>query len=290
MLGEKRRRSISVHLFLFGLFRFVPALLAIAGIDFNVAREEQRLVEAPALRTTQDFSHDVEGELQALVRALQALSFSPALDDGDLSRFRNQAVAVAEANFGNIALRETSGQHVVNTLLPVGSSPMPTTSDPVLRQADALASSSKKPVVSNLYIGVAGKRPFVSIVLPVIRGGDIPYLLTMAITPERIIQKLRLGKLAQEGWLSSVIGSDGRVVVRTREGERFAGQPATASVLQAMRNQPSGAVRSTTLERAARDVWLDGKRKGEDRRDWTAEIRDDADDILARVPFRDALD
>ena len=179
---------------------------------------------------------------------MQALSFSPALRERDLVRFHDQAVALAAANSASIALREPSGLHVVKTLVPLGTNPMPSTVDPVLRRADALAVSTRAPVASDLYVGAAGKRPYVSMILPVILDGDVRYLLTMAVTPERILGKLRLGDFAPQGWLSSVVGSDGRIIARTRENDRFVGQPATATFRDGMAGRQSGTMRSTTLD------------------------------------------
>ncbi|MFO1151616.1 MAG: sensor histidine kinase [Alsobacter sp.] len=200
------------------------------------------------MQTAREFARSVNGEIAAFTRALEVLSFSPEIDAGEMSRFRALAVAVGQANAANLALRELSGQHLVNTITPPGTQPMPTTADPTLRRADRTSIETRRPALSDLYVGAAGKRPYVSVVLPVVRDGEARFLLSMAITPERLQAHLNLGSLAGQGWLSAVVGSDGRVIMRTREAERYVGQPATADLQKAIAEQGSGAIRSRTLD------------------------------------------
>jgi two-component sensor histidine kinase len=225
-------------------------MITIAWIGSRVAMNERRHVEEQALQMVHDFAQQVDGELTSLTRALQTLSLSPMLDDRNHQRFRELAVAVASANDASIALREASGLHIVNTLLPFGTQPMPSTSDPVLRRADERALATLQSVASDLYIGATGKRPYVSVVQPVVRDGEAKALLSLAITPERLQHKLNLGALAAQGWLASILGADGRVIARTRDPEQFVGRPATPAMLQALSEQPTGTLRSRTLDGA----------------------------------------
>jgi two-component sensor histidine kinase len=247
----RRGLPLRVHLVIFGLICFIPASVAVWFVGFNLARAEQRRVEGQAFRIVQDFSRAVDAEVSSLTKALQALSSSPALEMRDHARFREQAAVVARDNAATIALRELSGRHVINTLLPYGTSPMPVTADPVLTAADRRAIETRMPVSTDLYIGVTGKRPYVTVVMPVVSGGEVVALLSMAVTPERIGEKLRLGALAEEGWLAAVVGADGRVIARSRDADRFVGQPATGDLARAITVARSGSLRSVTLDGVA---------------------------------------
>lgn len=247
-IKPKRGLPLRVHLVIFGLICFIPASVAVWFVGFNLARAEQKRVEGQAFRIVQDFSQAVDAEISALTKALQALSSSPALEMRDYARFREQAVVVAGDNAATIALRELSGRHIVNTLLPYGTSPMPVSVDPVLAVADRRARESRKSVMTDLYIGATGKRPYVTVVMPVVSGGEVVSLLSMAVTPERIGEKLRLGALGAEGWLAAVVGADGRVIARTREFDRFVGRPATGDLARAITLARSGSLRSVTLD------------------------------------------
>ena len=223
-------------------------MLAVAAIGAKIAQRERAHVEEHALLTAHDFAQRVYAEIGALKRALEVLAFSPTLHDGNYERFRDLSSAVADVNAASIALREPSGQHVVNTLTPFGTQPMPMTSDPVLRRADAAAVATRTARVSDLYVGAAGRRPYVSVIVPVVRDGNVASLLSMAITPERLVDRMQLGPLADQGWLSSLVGTDGRVIARTRDGEHYVGKPATPELIKAMSVQPTGTLRSNTLD------------------------------------------
>ena len=185
-----------------------------------------------------------------MARGLQALATSPALTSGDYASLREQAVSVAAHNSaGGVALRRLQRPTCREYLLPFGTHPMPVTTDPVLLAADVRALASQRIVVSDLYSGATGQRLYVSIDEPVIFDTQAAYLLTMAITPERIIKMLRLSPpLAGEGWLAAVVGSDGRVIARTRDYARFAGASATPDLLAAARQTSSGWLQSRNLE------------------------------------------
>jgi two-component sensor histidine kinase len=107
---------------------------------------------------------------------------------------------------------------------------------------------TKRPTVSDLYFGAAAKRYFVAVVVPIIRNDEVAYLLTMAIPPDRFVGPSRLGKLADQGWLATIVGRDGRVIARSRNPERFVGVKASDPLLLAIRQSPAGQVRSTTLD------------------------------------------
>ncbi len=254
-MARFRKSSFSlplrVHLLLFGLTCFLPASIAIAYVGFDLARTEQRRVEDQARRIAVDFTRGVDGEVESLTRAMRVLASSPALLARDFRSFRDQAVIVARDNDAGIALRNLDGRHIVNTLTPFGTTPMPFTQDPVLLEADRRAIASRQPVMSNLYMGAAGRRAYVSVDLPVIENGEVVFLLSLAMTPERITSQLRLNELAAEGWLSSVVGTDNRVIARTRDLERFVGQRATGDLVTAMNRTGSGHLRSVTLDGVA---------------------------------------
>jgi two-component sensor histidine kinase len=243
------RFRLHVHLVLFGLICFIPAFTAVGWIGLSLARQEQRRVEEQARNVAGDFVQDIDSEIGAASRALAALASSPELDTGDFRTFQNQALTVARDNGSvGVGLRSLTGQHIVNTLLPFGTHPMPTTSASELLDTDRKAIAEKKMVISDLYRGATDGRSFVTVVYPVMRDGAVKYLLTLVFTPARIVEQLRLGSLAEEGWLSAVVGSDHRVIARTRELDRFLGNPATGDLVTAIRARDRGALRSVTLD------------------------------------------
>ena len=77
-------------------------------------------------------------------------------------------------------------QQLVNTLQPFGE-PLP----PRAAQDNGrLVIESKKPVVTDLFLGRVAKRWIVSVIIPVVRDDRVVYTLDMAFFPDRLGQLL----------------------------------------------------------------------------------------------------
>lgn len=246
-----RGLSIRTHLITFGLLCFLPAFLAAAFGGLDLAKRERDRVQEDLRRLVEGFSVAVDADITQLTKTLQALATSRALAQGDYDAFRSQALRVAQENDAAIALRDPSGRHILNTVTEPGSAPMPVTTDAVLRAADRKAIATGQPALSDLYMGAAGRRYLVSVVIPIRRDGEVSTLLSVAVTPERIARQLRLGSLASAGWLAAVVGSDMRVIARTRDLDRFGGVPATGDLIAALRERGEGVLPSVTLDGVA---------------------------------------
>lgn len=246
-----RGLSIRTHLIAFGLLCFLPAFIAAAFGGLDLAKRERDRVQVDLRRLVEGFSVAVDAEITQLTKSLQALATSRALAEGDHDAFRAQALRVAQDNDAAIALRDTSGRHILNTWTEPGSAPLTVTTDAVLRTADRTVIATGQPALSDLYMGAAGGRHFVSVVIPIQRGGEVSALLSIAVTPERITRQLRLGSLASTGWLAAVAGSDMRVIARTRDLDRFVGVPATGDLAAAIRERREGVLPSVTLDGVA---------------------------------------
>ena len=249
--GSSRGLSIKIHLIAFGLLCFLPAFVAAAVGGLDLAKRERGRVQEDLRRLVEGFSIAVDAEMAQLTKSMQALATSRALSDGDFEAFRSQAMQVAQDNDAAIALREPSGQHIFNTVIEPGTAPMPLTSDPVMRAADARAIATGQPVTSDLYVATGARRPFVSVVMPIVKDGKVAALLSIAATPERVTRQLRLGPLGQAGWLGAVVGTDNRVIARTGELDRFVGAPATGDLAAAIKASRAGVLPSVTLDGVA---------------------------------------
>jgi two-component sensor histidine kinase len=242
--------SIKAHLIAFGLVCFLPAFIAGALVSIRLADRERASVVNDAMRLVESFSHAVDAEIAGLARALQALATSRALAHGDLASFRNQAARVADNDDVVVALRDRDGRMITEAVGPAGGRTAELTLNPVLRSADERALATRRLVVTDLFADPGG-RPVVGVVLPVLRDGEVTALLTMAVKPERIARELRLGALAEKGWLAAVVGSDARVIARTRDQDRFIGVAATGDLADALKEHGEGTLSSVTLDGVA---------------------------------------
>ncbi|WP_406856356.1 HWE histidine kinase domain-containing protein [Alsobacter sp. KACC 23698] len=225
--AQRRRYPISVHLAVFSLFTLLPISLVGTVIATRMAAQEQLRLEAQAQAFASDVSGDIDRELGGMIAALQALATSPALAAGDLATVYGQAKQVLTFRGYAIAMRDSSGQQILNTVAPWGK-PLPVSQDETVRQTDRRVFETGKPAVSNLYQGAVTRQPFVFVDIPVPSGGEVRYAMNMAISPD-LLRKVVLDATTPPDWNVSVIDGAMKIVARSREHERFIGSEASAS-------------------------------------------------------------
>jgi two-component sensor histidine kinase len=239
---------LSNHLIVFGLICLAPVVIAGIVVGYSLATSERDRLERQTVSLVENYRRDIDADTRSLVGMLEALATARTLDTQDWAAFREQAGIVADKAGARILLRNVDGRHLVNTTIAVGEAPPVVTKDPVVLRADRQAIESRQPVLSDLFRGTGGGRAYVAVIVPVIRQGKVVYLLSMAITNERIAESLRLGQLSASGWLAAVVGSDLRVVARTRAIDTFVGTTATGILAQTMKIEASGTLKSRTLD------------------------------------------
>lgn len=162
---------LRAHLLAFGLACFLPALIALSYLGWSLSAAEQSRVLRQVEDGARDLQEAVTRDLDAPLRVLAALAASPSIDTQDWQALQHQAEQAVAGDSVALALRMPNRQQLVNTAIPFGSRPLPVTSDPTLWAADELVLQSKRPAVSDVYIGAAAKTPFVAIDFPILRGG-----------------------------------------------------------------------------------------------------------------------
>jgi hypothetical protein len=99
----------------------VPALLvSVTGVAY-IYSEEQESIRATAIETARALALAVERDMARRESILRTLSAAPTLHDGDLKRFYDFALAVANENGAAIILSDLEGRQILNTRLPFGT-------------------------------------------------------------------------------------------------------------------------------------------------------------------------
>ncbi len=226
------------------LASLLPAALA-AGLLIVYSYERQRAnIEHNTLDTARALTQAVDLQLSSGRTALQALATSPHLASGDLAAFHRQAMeAMAELPGDNVVVSDASGQQLVNTLSPFGE-PLPRISNPGhLRRVF----ETGRPAISDLFVGELARRPLISVAVPVRRGGQVVYGISMAFFPDRLGEILRRQELPA-GWVGAIFDSQGTVIARTHNADRFVGRRAVPAVVQGLARLTEGQVETETLE------------------------------------------
>ena len=217
------RLTLVQHLLILSLTVLLPQALLGGLFAWRNTKEHKLTLEHVAVVLAKERSAALDRELEGMIGTLQALATSPLIESGDMLGLRAQVTRVLRFRGSAIILRDRTGQQLLNTFL-APDAPLPISTDPELLAASARVFETRAPVISNLYIGAITNRPFVMAAVPVLRNGDIPYLLAIAISPTSLSQsRLQDGPV---GWIGGILDRNMRLIARTSDQERYMGQLA----------------------------------------------------------------
>ena len=231
------RFTLVQHLLVLSLTVLVPQVILGGYFAWRHTSEYKQTLENVAVILAKERSAALDRELEGMIGTLQALATSPFIESGDMLGFREQVNRVLRFRGSAIILRDKTGQQYLNTFLAPGD-PLPISTDLELLAAGAKVFEKIEPVVSNLYMGAVTSRPFVMAAVPVIRNGEVPYILAIAISPANLSHALL--QEGPESWIGAILDRNLRVIARTFDEDRFIGQLAGA-VLQRKATGESGS-------------------------------------------------
>ena len=215
------RFTLVQHLLILSLTVLLPQVVLGAMFAWRHTEERRQTLERVAIVLAKERSAALDRELEGMIGALQALATSPLIESGDLAGFRKQVTNVLRFRGSAIILRDRTGQQFLNTFLRPDEE-LPISTDPELMAAGEKAFQNKTPVFSNLYIGAVTRRPFLMAAVPVLRNGDVPYVLAIAISPDNLSKSILQG--VPEGWIGSIVDRNMRIIARNVDQQRFVGQ------------------------------------------------------------------
>ena len=93
---------------------------------------------------------------------------------------------------------------------------------------------------------ISGKR-LVAVRAPVIRDGDLRYVLSVHLVPDAVSFILRAAG-APKGWVGAIVDARGNFVARTMAEEFEIGRPASEGARTAIARAPQGFYLARTLE------------------------------------------
>jgi signal transduction histidine kinase/ActR/RegA family two-component response regulator len=238
--GEPLRR----RLFLLAAAAIVP-LAAAAGIALLALAKEQRAQgERAGVELSRALGTAVDAELHRSVAALEAIAQGPALDTGDLKRFHEVMRRVHEdrPDWVTTTLADTAGRQLANAVYPFGTV-LSNVVDPASLERVA---RSRKPVIGVLSRGPRGELA-VPVRVPVLRGGDVRYVLTAALKPDSLAAVVNRQRVPSD-WVVSVFDAKNIRVARSRQHAEFLNRPPAPTLLELMKRGEEGTGISYALE------------------------------------------
>jgi two-component system sensor kinase FixL len=239
--------KLSLHgrLVLLVVANTVPLLAFILGYQYFTYLKDVSATGRQTLALARSMSQVVEQELQSYIAALQALTSSRSLEQGDFAEFRRRAETVVAHQFpgANILVLREDGQQILNTILPLGA-PLPVRTN---LESTRKVFATGRPVVSGVYQGAVGPRPVVAIDVPV-TGPDGKVVYVLSLNPRLgVFADLLRRQSMPASWLIGVVDRRGVLIARVPDGG-YVGREAAPTLLGPLQREREGIIESTSLE------------------------------------------
>jgi signal transduction histidine kinase/ActR/RegA family two-component response regulator len=220
-------------------------LAATAGIALlALASEQKAQAERAGIELTRALATAVDAELHRSVSALEALAQVRSLDTGDLPRFHEvmRRSLAGRADWVTVTLAGPSGRQLANANQPLGAE-LPAVVDPESLQQ---AVRTRRPAIGALTQGRSGVLG-VPVRVPVVREGEVRYVLTAAVRPDSFLQVLNRQRIPPD-WVVSVFDSGNVRVARSRQHAEFLNKPPAPSLAKLMQQGDEGSGQTFVLE------------------------------------------
>jgi signal transduction histidine kinase/ActR/RegA family two-component response regulator len=206
-------------------------LAVMAGIGLYVqVQQQRRQAQAVGRELARAMATAVDSELGTSIAVLEALATTPTLDRHDLVGFRERATRMlrTQPRWDAVWLADPLGNRLVDTRYPAGAALPPLVEhasfDRVVRtRAAVVGGLARSPHGALLY----------SVRVPVMRNGELRYVLTALVNPEEI-RDVIVRQGAPSDWTISVFDGNGRRVARSRAHEANLGGEAAPTLRELM--------------------------------------------------------
>ena len=223
-----RVKSLRRRLLALAAAGIVP-IAVMAGIGlYALIAEDREQVERTGLELTRALASAIDAELSSSISVLQGSAISPALDAGDLQRYRVSMARIlaTRPDWITLTLADPSGLQIANPRRPAGEKLPPVVDLPSLQAAVRTSA----PVIGGLSAGPRGDYA-IPVRVPVIRDGEVRYVLTAAMKPDAFLAVLQRQRLPED-WVVSVFDANNMRVARSRRHAEFFNQPPSPTLVE----------------------------------------------------------
>ena len=181
---------LRTHLILLTLATVVPVVLFSVGLIIYHTRLERSSLERGMRDTARALALALDRDVNDIKTGVETLAGSRYLDGRvDLAHFYEEAATISKGLGAWAVLSDPSGRQVLNTSRPLGSTlPIPTLASLEMMKGVA---ASRKTFVSNIFMGTVSRQPAVIVAAPVIRDGEVRYVLDFPFPPTQFTSLLR---------------------------------------------------------------------------------------------------
>jgi signal transduction histidine kinase len=239
---SRRRIPLGVVLSLLVLTTTVPLGIFAAGLIRASLGQQRAIVDRQNIEIARAISVAIDQEVDRTIGALNVLSsFIPS--GGDLRDFYDTSARIApEQHWDAIRLVSARGTVLMATEVPFGT-PVTLLDRDWVRDAV----TERRPVVSIVRKDPSDGRWVVSIGVPVVRAGELQYVLGARIHASVFSDVLRRQNPPHQG-VVTLLDKKPAIVARTMNEAALVGVPPTPDFVERSRAEPEGAWLTKTLE------------------------------------------
>jgi len=239
-----RRVRLGTILALLLLVTIVPLGLFAGRLVLTSWHQQQDQVNRQNVEQARAISVAIDQEVQSTITALNVLAALGPIESENLRSFYDAAAKTLPLQPGWQAVRliGPGSEVVVNTAVPFGE-PSTLVGDDWVR----VVRDTKHPAVSSLKRDPATGQFFVSIGVPVMRDGQLRYVLGARILASEFSGVLHRQQAPLDGVLA-LMDTNFTVMARTRSEDVYLGSQPSPDFAADIRSAPEGAVRSILLE------------------------------------------
>ena len=223
----------------------LPSVVGFAVLTYDAFQRERANLLGEAGRRAASLQLAIDRDLNNSETAARALASSPSLAQGDLKAFHAQARAALHPGLSatSFVLSNAAGTPLLDTRIPFGM-PLPPNANAALVR---LAFARGEVFTSGVLRSGADQPWLVSVDVPVRRDGELAYVLSAKVAPERIgrvIADLRL----PAGWFGAIIDANDNIVSRGELTGNFVGVRTHPLLIASLAASGSGLVDMVTRD------------------------------------------
>jgi len=243
-MSDKHKKRNLMWQVLLGAGLVVLLVLVLGYLEFDRERthlEENLLLTVTALSK----AVDIELETVRTGTGMFASSNKDLIERRDFVTLQNNLSKAASSArlVDHFALIDKSGQQVMNTLIPYGKNL------PVTKNMDKykFTFETGRPSISPMAVGTISGRNEIFLNIPIQDNGETIYVFTSIISVNslsNILTSLQIPTV----WLANIFDSEGTIIARTRDPDKFVGKKVSSRLLKKLETQSSGVFENVNLD------------------------------------------
>lgn len=222
----------------------LPLILFAGVITYQGYEKDREQASTRVVEATRSIRIVLDAELQRMVGALQVMSLTNALQNGDFESFRRVSQGFLEQYEGGVLLiADRDGRQLFSSVTDdVASLPL-RNNQGVVKEVFATG----KPVFSDLFTGSVLKKPIVTVEVPVFRDGQVVYDISFS-PPLSLFQKIIEAQRLGGAWTISIFDGKGFNFARVPNPDETVGQRASPTLYAALFKSREAKLRTISLE------------------------------------------